>query len=107
MSDFKDHWVDMATADDTIVAGFLLRLRQPSFFNLQWTVRKSRTRRCRKTKLSRATTSPTTPLSWTAATSVDGYEGSAHSTRPVHDSGSKVRFRSFFFLLKIPVPVSE
>ncbi|KAK7318305.1 hypothetical protein RJT34_03004 [Clitoria ternatea] len=61
-------------------------------FKDHWTTRKRRTRKCRKTKPSRATATPTTPLSWTATTSVDGYKGSARSTRPVHDSGSKVRF---------------
>ncbi|KAK7317310.1 hypothetical protein RJT34_01423 [Clitoria ternatea] len=106
MCDFKDRWFDMAMADDTIVVNFLLRIRQPSFFNFQWTVHKRRTRRCRKTKPSRATASLTTPLSWTVATSVDGYEGCTRSTRQIHDLRSKVQFRSFFFLLKIPVLVS-
>ncbi|KAK7294040.1 hypothetical protein RJT34_16923 [Clitoria ternatea] len=89
MCDFDDNWVDKAMADDTIVADFLLRLREPSSFNLHWTVRQRRTRRRRITEPSRASrASPTTPLSWTAATSIDGYEGSIRSSRPVHGSGS-------------------
>ncbi|KAK7349118.1 hypothetical protein VNO77_06222 [Canavalia gladiata] len=87
MDDRDDQWVTMAMADDTLVADLLLLLRKPSL-PLQWTVRQRRSRwNEKKTESTRA--SPTTPLSWTAATSIDGYEGSTRPTRALDASGSK------------------
>lgn len=119
----NDNWVDMAMADETIVANLLLSLNNnnnnnenndsPSLQNLHWTVRKRRTTwhtpntaAAKKTE-SAARASPTTPLSWSAATSASGAaDGSEDSSRPTNKpvvaldaSRSKVQFH--FFLLFI------
>ncbi|XP_004515540.1 uncharacterized protein [Cicer arietinum] len=114
----NDNWVETAMADNAIVASFLLTLNKPysssSYsslcssslsppFNLHWTVRQRRTKwhtsaaNNKKTEPTRA--SPTTPLSWSAATTAsgatattaaDGHEESSRFTKPVHTSRSKV-----------------
>ncbi|XP_061340096.1 uncharacterized protein LOC133286667 [Gastrolobium bilobum] len=103
-----DHWVKMAMVDDSLVANLLLRLHQPNkptaspSLNVHWTVRQRRSRRRsladKKTESARA--SPTTPLSWSAATSASadardgGFEDSSRPTKPVDSSRSKVGDRS-------------
>lgn len=95
MSD--DHWIKVAMADDSLVVDLLLRLHRPPpppppCLNLHWTVRQRRSRSAHnKAESTRA--SPTTPLSWSGATSasggnLDGYEES----KPSQTSRSKVRY---------------
>lgn len=110
--DDDDNWVETAMADVNLVANFLLTMKTPSSsslsssppppLNLHWTVRQRRSKsRTRKMKTDSTRASPTTPLSWSAATSAsaaDGNEESSGLTKPVHTSRSKVRLRfSFFF----------
>ncbi|TKY64605.1 hypothetical protein E2542_SST14503 [Spatholobus suberectus] len=91
MSKFDDQWVAKAMADDTLVADQLLRFRRhrPSLLR-HWAGRQSRTPRLPVSTAQPARSSPTTPLTWTAATSLDGYEGPTRTTAPPpHSSGSK------------------
>ncbi|KAL5072416.1 hypothetical protein RYX36_011400 [Vicia faba] len=96
-----DNWVETAMADVNLVANFLLTMNKPSPsssslsppLNLHWTVRQRRSKsRTRKMKPDSTRASPTTPLSWSAATSAsaaDGNEESSRLTKPVHSSRSK------------------
>ncbi|RDY02460.1 hypothetical protein CR513_14078, partial [Mucuna pruriens] len=93
MSNYNgDHWVAMAMEDDALVADQILRIRhhQPAILP-QWVVRQRRTPRLVVHRAHTARASPTTPLTWTAATSVDGYEGSTRPAAPApsHASRSK------------------
>ncbi|GAU38895.1 hypothetical protein TSUD_67570, partial [Trifolium subterraneum] len=86
-----DNWVETAMEDDTIVASFLLTLNKntsspspsPSSssstlyppFNVHWTIcqRRSKSRsHTVKIKTESRRASPTTPLSWSPATSGSG-----------------------------------
>ncbi|KAF7843216.1 uncharacterized protein G2W53_000121 [Senna tora] len=123
-----DDWIHHAMADDSLVVHLLLRLHQarpsspppqppttttsylrksPSAcLNLDWTVRQRRSRSAprhhgaaeKKDEPTRA--SPTTPLSWSCATSAscggggDGYEESSRLTKPMESSRSN-KVRSF------------
>ncbi|XP_058774115.1 uncharacterized protein LOC131648368 [Vicia villosa] len=68
-------WVNLALADDSIVADTLLRFnlpqRPPPPLHLHWTVRQPRSRSTPKlpSKPDFTRASPTTPLTWSAATS--------------------------------------
>ena len=99
MSD--DHWIKVAMADDSLVVDLLLRLHRPPpppppCLNLHWTVRQRRSRSAHnKAESTRA--SPTTPLSWSGATSasggnLDGYEEYSRPSKPTQTSRSKVRY---------------
>ncbi|XP_058728866.1 uncharacterized protein LOC131601132 [Vicia villosa] len=100
--DDNDTWVETAMADVNLVANFLLTMKTPSSssslssppLNLHWTVRQRRSKsRTRKMKTDSTRASPTTPLSWSAATSAsaaDGNEESSRLTKPLHTSRSKV-----------------
>ncbi|KAE9587996.1 hypothetical protein Lal_00002963 [Lupinus albus] len=97
-----DDWVKLAMADDSKVVHLLLLLHQPSppapHLHLNWTVRQHRSRSLHRIKADPTTStraSPTTPLSWTGATSesggaVDGYENSSHPTIHAQTSRSKI-----------------
>ncbi|XP_020239129.1 uncharacterized protein LOC109818135 [Cajanus cajan] len=83
MSMSRDNWVTKAMADDTIVAEELLRFRyqRPSVLR-RWGGHQRRTQRILVGVGRPSRASPTTPLTWTSATSVDGYEGSTRATAP-------------------------
>ncbi|KAI4355795.1 hypothetical protein L6164_004535 [Bauhinia variegata] len=106
-----EDWVKVAMADDALVVRLLLRLSQPrpppppkKTLQLDWTVRQRRSRSAprhlgaeKKGEPTRA--SPTTPLSWSGATSAsgcggDGYEESSRPTKPLERSRSKSAIRS-------------
>lgn len=90
MSD--EEWLKAAVADDSLVIQLLLRLSHsspPPALPLYWTVRQPRSKSI-TLKSATAGASPTTPLSWSAATShsggaIDGFE---EFSRP--PPGSKV-----------------
>ncbi|RDY02348.1 hypothetical protein CR513_14199, partial [Mucuna pruriens] len=93
-----DHdWVKLAMADDSLVVDLLLRLHRPPpppCLHLHWTVRQRRTRSTHK-KADSTRASPTTPLSWSGATSasggaLDGYKESSRPTKLTETSRSKV-----------------
>ncbi|XP_068477407.1 uncharacterized protein [Phaseolus vulgaris] len=87
MSKLHDQWVSMAIADDTLVAHQLLLLRNHQHSSVNpWACRQRRTTRF---PVSAARASPTTPLTWTAATSLDGFEGSTRHTAPMQSSEHK------------------
>ncbi|KAK7381541.1 hypothetical protein VNO80_00086 [Phaseolus coccineus] len=87
MSKLHDQWVSMAIADDTLVAHQLLLLRNHQHSSVNpWACRQRRTTRF---PVSAARASPTTPLTWTAATSLDGFEGSTRQTAPMRSSEYK------------------
>ncbi|KAI9076011.1 hypothetical protein K1719_042027 [Acacia pycnantha] len=114
-----DDWVKLAMSDDSLVVDVLLRLQQAPpptttttnnyspCLHLNWTVRQRRSRSAprhvgssanKKDEPTRA--SPTTPLSWSGATSpsgggcggaaADGSEESTRPTKPLKTSRSKV-----------------
>ncbi|KAJ1396753.1 hypothetical protein SESBI_32357 [Sesbania bispinosa] len=92
-----DDWVKLAMADDSIVADTLLHIRhrppRPHSLHLHWTVRQRRSRP-HKNKPDSTRASPTTPLSWSGATSasggaVDCYEESSIPTKLAETSRSK------------------
>ncbi|QCE08841.1 uncharacterized protein LOC114186311 [Vigna unguiculata] len=104
-----DDWVNLAVADDSLVVNLLLRLRRtpplpppPPSLHLHWTVRQRRSRSARRhaaaashKKQDSTRASPTTPLSWSGATSasggnLDGYEESSRLTTLPQTSRSKV-----------------
>ena len=103
-----EDWVKLAMSDDSVVAELLSRLRRPDksppptalALRLDWSVRQRRTRaptryhhedvktRTKKTKKEMAEprrASPTTPLSWSGATSLSG--GSEESSKPTRLAG--------------------
>lgn len=92
-------------ADDSLVVDLLLRLHRspppPPCLNLHWTVRQRRSRSAHnKAESTRA--SPTTPLSWSGATSasggnLDGYEEYSRPSKPTQTSRSKVRLSLSLF----------
>ncbi|KAM7480299.1 hypothetical protein LguiA_028512 [Lonicera macranthoides] len=103
MSD--EDWVKAAMADDTVVVNLLVRLNQVSppktdspAFPFDWSVRQRRSKpvMLQAAKKLTARASPTTPLSWSGATShsgggaVDGFEESSPPTlKPSDISRSK------------------
>lgn len=99
----EDEWVRVAMSDDTLVVQLLLKLNQqepppqPLQPSLKWTVRQRRSKqvapRKKAAELTRA--SPTTPLSWSGATSAsggaaDGFEESSLPPKRIDVSRSKV-----------------
>ncbi|KAG2370980.1 uncharacterized protein HKW66_Vig0211540 [Vigna angularis] len=104
-----DDWVNLAVADDSLVVNLLLRLHHtppplpppPLSLHLHWTVRQRRSRSVRRhaaaashKKQDSTRASPTTPLSWSGATSasggnLDGYEESSRPTSLPQTSRSK------------------
>ncbi|TKY48030.1 hypothetical protein E2542_SST25444 [Spatholobus suberectus] len=101
-----DEWVKVAMADDSLVVDLLLRLHgppPPPCLHLHWTVRQRRSKSVPRhaattaahNKADSTRASPTTPLSWSGATSasggaLDGYEESSCPTKPPQTSRSKV-----------------
>ncbi|XP_028766436.1 uncharacterized protein LOC114724286 [Neltuma alba] len=111
-----EDWIDVAMSDDSVVVELLLRLhhatppqppptrKQPPCLHVDWTVRQRRSRsvprhRGSEGKEEQTTASPTTPLSWSCATSascgggggdaVDGCEESSRAIKLVESSRSK------------------
>ncbi|CAI8611816.1 unnamed protein product [Vicia faba] len=84
-------WVNLALADDSIVADTLLRFNLPQPppppLHLHWTVRQPRSRFLPKPDVTRA--SPTTPLTWSAA-ATSASEESSLPTKLTKTSRSKV-----------------
>lgn len=96
----EEDWLEAAITDDSLVVELLMRLNQSNASPppkkttaaLNWSVRQRRSKpipklvdsSTKKGELTRA--SPTTPLSWSGATSVSagsgGSEGSEESSRP-------------------------
>ncbi|KZV44170.1 hypothetical protein F511_22522 [Dorcoceras hygrometricum] len=86
MNPRDDDWLKAAITDDTMVVDLLVRLRHhssmpsrhlnvPPAFPLEWTVRQRRSKPVSVTSTSKKqapTASPTTPLSWSGATSNSG-----------------------------------
>lgn len=121
----EEDWVKAAMADDTVVVNLLVRLNQVSptktespAFPFDWSVRQRRSKpvMLQAAKKLTARASPTTPLSWSGATShsgggaVDGFEESSQPTlKPSDISRSKVctRVRAYFLshLSGHPFPV--
>ncbi|KAI4329379.1 hypothetical protein L6164_021647 [Bauhinia variegata] len=112
-----EEWLKVAMADDAVVVRLLLSLGQPQpppppkkmppCLRLDWTVRQRRSRSAPRhvgteKKGEPARASPTTPLSWSGATSAsggggaDGYEESSRPIKPMEGSRSKVRFHFLF-----------
>lgn len=106
-------WVKLAMDDDSVVVDLLMCLHHstPSppkreknskaLLPLEWRVRQRRSKPIPhpKAKKPTPTASPTTPLSWSGATSVSGGDGLEESSqsppkRP-ESTRSKVRFRVF------------
>ncbi|XP_062089941.1 uncharacterized protein LOC133796447 [Humulus lupulus] len=107
MSD--DDWVKLAMNDDVTVADLLFRLRKAGYerrrpppprqasppLKLYWSVRQRRSKPLKK-KTDSTRASPTTPLSWSGATSVsggcaiDGFEESSKPVKPTGGARSKV-----------------
>ncbi|KAG7652353.1 hypothetical protein ISN45_At01g071000 [Arabidopsis thaliana x Arabidopsis arenosa] len=77
-----ENWIRVAMSDDSLVAEALLRLRHSepkksvdaSPLKLKWSVRQRRSKKGDQTRAS-----PTTPLSWSGATSLSGGGGSGGS----------------------------
>ncbi|KAL6570446.1 hypothetical protein OROMI_014960 [Orobanche minor] len=110
MSGAEEEWVRAAMSDDMMVVEFLVRLHatapsppplKPPALTLEWSVRQRRSKPTSasgsaKTQSQRA--SPTTPLSWSGATSLSGGSGGGgeeESSRPTTEKfsltpGSKV-----------------
>ncbi|XP_057794949.1 uncharacterized protein LOC131011169 [Salvia miltiorrhiza] len=98
-ADGDEQWVEAAMTDDAMVVELLVRLHRalpppkPAALPLEWSVRQRRSKsktvnnKLRKPARSHRA-SPTTPLSWSDATSLSG--GSEESSRPVplNPSGS-------------------
>ncbi|CAN8233491.1 unnamed protein product [Cochlearia groenlandica] len=98
-----ENWIHVALSNDSLVADALLRLRHyepPSnktdafSLKLKWTVRQRRSKKVG----DQARASPTTPLSWSGATSlsggcattVEGFEESSAAVKPSDHFRSKV-----------------
>ncbi|KAH6755189.1 hypothetical protein C2S53_017491 [Perilla frutescens var. hirtella] len=87
MGGAEEEWVKAAMTDDTMVVELLVRLhctpplpRPPTTLPLEWTVRQRRSRPVSVTakKLAQSQrASPSTPLSWSGATSLSGGSGGA------------------------------
>ncbi|KAH9715558.1 hypothetical protein KPL71_021102 [Citrus sinensis] len=109
----EEEWVKTAMSDDSIVVEMLLRLHQAEprpaprlaprkkgaapVLQLEWSVRQRRSRQKVRRKKGDATrASPTTPLSWSGATSVSGgaadggFEESSKPSKPIDNARSKV-----------------
>ncbi|EOA35732.1 hypothetical protein CARUB_v10020966mg [Capsella rubella] len=96
-----ENWIRVAMSDDSLVAAALLRLRHSdhkksadasSPLKLKWSVRQRRSKKGDQTRAS-----PTTPLSWSGATSlsgcattVDGLEESSAAVKPSDAVRSKI-----------------
>ncbi|KAL9996247.1 hypothetical protein Hdeb2414_s0724g00939931 [Helianthus debilis subsp. tardiflorus] len=99
-----DNWVKSAIDDVNLVVHLLLKLRHPSPPPPKtWTIRQRRSRpppppptTTTTNKPSATRASPTTPLSWSGATSVSG-GGVEESSRLIHD-GSETRSKVCYFV---------
>lgn len=107
MSGADEEWVKSAMTDDTVVVELLVRLhrapapprRKPPAFPLEWTIRQRRSKSASVNNNSKKPAhrgSPTTPLSWSGATSVSG--GSEESSRLI--SNKATRSKVCFFNTK-------
>lgn len=121
----EEEWVRVAMRDDLMVVEVLLQLHQaepppqppPHSENtapplqLEWTVRQRRSKPLPRKKSDSARASPTTPLSWSGATSVsggvaDGIEESSRPCKPIDNTRSKV-CRSFFFVFSSLIGLTD
>ena len=109
-----DDWVKLAMNDDLTVADLLSRLKQAGYerrvppppsqeaeppLKLYWSVRQRRSKPLKK-KADSTRASPTTPLSWSGATTsvsgcggaatIDGFEESSRPVKPTGGARSKV-----------------
>lgn len=125
-----EEWTKDAMTDDSVAALMLLRLKQARTrsllppppaptkpaLHLDWTVRQRRSKSAPrhgdgKRKAEPARASPTTPLSWSGATSasggaLDGFEESSQPDKPTDGSRSKVRRAVFLSVLLFMCSVS-
>ncbi|GAV70923.1 hypothetical protein CFOL_v3_14421 [Cephalotus follicularis] len=100
-----EEWVKVAMTDDMVVVEMLLQLHradppppppQPSPpLQLEWSVRQRRSKQVPKKKGEPTRASPTTPLSWSGATSgsggaADGFEDSSFPAKAMESSRSKI-----------------
>lgn len=112
-------------SDDSMVVEMLLRLHKAEpppaptskkgapVLQLEWSVRQRRSKQVPRKKGDATRASPTTPLSWSGATSVsgggaDGFEESSKLLKPIDNPRSKVGFASlrlslFLFFESPPV----
>ncbi|XP_031282325.1 uncharacterized protein LOC116140889 [Pistacia vera] len=101
----EEEWVNVAMSDDSLVVEMLLRLHQaeppPTArksappLQLEWSVRQRRSKQLPRKKADATRASPTTPLSWSGATSVSGgaadaFEESSKPSKPIDNTRSKV-----------------
>ncbi|THG18897.1 hypothetical protein TEA_027520 [Camellia sinensis var. sinensis] len=87
MSDNDEDWVGAAMSDESMAAELLVRLRRakppppppppPSALPFKWSVRQPRSRPMMLNKKLIPRASPSTPLSWSGATSVSGVAAAA------------------------------
>nr|XP_004305487.2 PREDICTED: uncharacterized protein LOC101314015 [Fragaria vesca subsp. vesca] len=120
-----DDWVKLAMKDDVAVVGVLLDIRHAEppplmlhgaspALKLEWSVRQRRSKHVprqqsdvvdvkKKKKAEESTrASPTTPLSWSGATSVSGGEESSMPRKPANAARSKVAVTSCATISKRP-----
>ncbi|ESQ27101.1 hypothetical protein EUTSA_v10019140mg [Eutrema salsugineum] len=92
-----ENWIRAAMSDDSLVAEALLRLRHSeppppqktsdaSPLKLKWSVRQRRSKKGDQTRAS-----PTTPLSWSGATSISGGGGGATTVECLEESSAAVK----------------
>ncbi|XP_075523448.1 uncharacterized protein LOC142556088 [Primulina tabacum] len=102
MNPGDDDWVKAAMTDDTMVVELLVRLHhasstsirhlKPAEFPLEWTVRQRRSKPVSVSSTSKKQApraSPTTPLSWSGATSYSGGCGGATSLEGCLEESSR------------------
>lgn len=109
-----EDWVEVAINDNAMVVDLLLQLSKaaaplptPPIPKLAWSVRQRRSKHAMRHQMDTkkgepARASPTTPLSWSGATSASGgaLDGFEESSKPKNSARSKVgrvRFWCFLF----------
>ncbi|CAA7019993.1 unnamed protein product [Microthlaspi erraticum] len=97
-----ENWIQVAMSDDSLVVEVLLRLRHSepptksdaSPLKLKWSVRQRRSKKGDQTRAS-----PTTPLSWSGATSLSGGAGcggGASTVEGLEESSAAVKHSETF-----------
>ncbi|CAL5327601.1 unnamed protein product [Camellia sinensis] len=116
MSDNDEDWVGAAMSDESMAAELLVRLRRakppppppppPSALPFKWSVRQPRSRPMMLNKKLIPRASPSTPLSWSGATSVSGVaaaaaaDGSEESSQLPLNRPDATRSKVCFFSLR-------